>query len=270
MKTTLFRKEWRLFAACCCLCLLSAAPALAQRGEGNEGGRGGKEAGRGAPAGPTITDPKEADAFKAYLAAKGDKRIAAGNQFLDKYPKSVAAKSVADQIASLEYNKQDWTGFYAAADKALAIDPNDLGVLTLDGWIIARNYKPGQTSPTLDDAEKDCKHALDLVAALQKPASLTDEQFAQLKAAAAAQAHSGLGLAYAKENKPDQAAAELVQVTNPDATDIFMLAASYETLGKHVEAAQEFKKCSTMSGPLQAPCTQGAADTAKEGPDAAQ
>jgi hypothetical protein len=41
-------------------------------------------------------------------------------------------------------------------------------------------------------------------------------------------------------------------------------------MGKHVEAAQQFKKCSAMGGTLQTPCTSNAASATKEGPDAAQ
>ncbi len=264
-KLSITKKFW-FVAALCSAVLYCGMPALAQRG-----GRGGDRGQANAQSGPKITDPKEADAFKAFLNAKNDdKKISAGTQFLDKYPKSVAAGAVADEVVALAYKKSEWPTFYSAANKALAINPNNPGVLALTGWVIARNYKNGQTNPTLDQAETDDQHALELLSTMQKPQNLTDEQFAQLKATASSEAHSGLGLVYAREQKPKDAAAQLEQVTQPDATDIFMLGASYEMMGKHVEAAQQFKKCSTMSGPLQTPCTNNAADTAKEGPDAAQ
>lgn len=261
-------KNLCLFAAFCCVASLWAAPVLAQRGNR---GRGADEGDASAQSGPKITDPKEADAFKAFLNAKSDdKKISTGSQFLEKYPKSVAAGAVADQVVAAAYKKSNWSAFYSAADKALAANPDNVGVLALSGWVIARNFKNGQTSPTLDQAETDDKHALELLPTMQKPQALTDEQFAQLKATAASEAHSGLGLIYAREQKPQDAEAQLVQVTQPDATDLFMLGASYEMMGKHVEAAQQFKKCSAMSGPLQTPCSTNLAGTAKEGPDAAQ
>lgn len=264
-------KKWWRSAALCAITLFCAMPILAQRGGGNRGGADADQTGGGAQSGPKITDPKEADAFKAFLNAKGDdKKVSTGTQFLEKYPKSVAAAAVADQIVGLAYKKSDWPVFYTASNEALTINPDNAGVLALTGWVIARNYKNGQTSPTLDQAEAYDKHALELLTTMQKPQTLTDEQFAKLKETAASEAHSGLGLVYAREQKPQDAAAQLEQVREPDATDIFMLGASYEMMGKHVEAAQQFKKCSAMGGALQTPCTSNAASATKEGPDAAQ
>ena len=259
------------FAAAFCLAaLFCATPMLAQRGGRGRGGDDPDQGGQ-AQSGPKIADPKEADAFRAFLNAKGDdKKISTGTQFLDEYPKSVAAAAVADQVVALDYKKSKWPAFYAASNDALTINPNNVGVLALTGWVIARNFQNGQTSPTLDQAEADGKHALELLATMQKPQTLTDEQFEQLKATMDSEAHSALGLVYAREQKPQDAAAQLEQVAQPDATDLFMLGAAYEMMGKHVEAAQQFKKCSAMSGPLQTPCTTNATDTAKEGPDATQ
>ena len=269
MNKLLINKKVGFAVVFCSTALFCATPLLAQRR-----GRGGGDADQSqasAQSGPKITDPKEADAFKAFLNAKGDdKKISTGTQFLDKYQKSVAAAAVADQVVALAYKKSDWPAFYMASNDALTINPDNVGVLALTGWVIARNFKNGQTSPTLDQAEANGKHALELLATMQRPQALSDEQFAQVKATAASEAHSGLGLVYAREQKPQDAAAHLEQVTQPDATDLFMLGASYEMMGKHVEAAQQFKKCSAMGGPLQTPCTTNASDTSKEGPDVAQ
>jgi hypothetical protein len=260
MNSLLFGRKSKIAAVVALAGVAIVAPTFAQRGGGGAQGGGPGGPGRG----PSISDPKEAAAYQAYVAAKGDKKIQAGADFVTTYPKSVAAHAVADQVVTMEYQKQDWPAFYAASDKALAIDPDDVGILAITGWVIPRNFKDGQISPTLDQAEADNKKALDLLTTLPKPATLTDDQFTSMKALAASQAHSGLGLIYAREQKPEDAAANLQQVTSPDSTDIFMLAASLETMGKHAEASEQFKKCSSMPGPLQAPCTQNAADTAKE------
>ena len=247
--------------------MLAIVPAFAQGGGGDDkgGGAGRGPAGSGGPGrGPAITDPKEFAALQAFQQAKGDKKISAANDFLSKYPKSVVAHTVVVQLVTLEYQKQDWPGFFAASDKDLAIDANDASVLALTGWVISRNYQPGQAGPGLDKAEADEKKCLDLLPTLTKPATLTDDQFNQLKAQAASQAHSALGLAYAKENNIDDSVKELQQVTYPDATDIFMLGGGLESQGKHAEANAQFTKCSSMPGQLQGPCTAAAADTAKE------
>ena len=256
MTRVLFSKNIRLLAMVVAAGFLFVAPSFAQ---------GGGDNGRGA-GGPQITDAKEAAAFQAYEQAKGDKKIQAGVAFVNSYPKSVAAGRVADQVVSLSYGRKDWSDFDAMTDKALAINPDDVVVLPLAGWVIPRNIKDGDpdTQKKLDKAEGYDKHAIDVISTMAEPATLTDEQFSSLKAAALSEAHSGLGLVYAREQKPEDAIAQFTQVTKPDATDLFMLGASYEMTGKHAEAAAQFQKCSAMSGPLQAPCQQNAADTAKE------
>jgi hypothetical protein len=265
MKIGLICKKSEWLAAVCVAGLLLSAPSFAQRGGGG-GGRGGDQGGQGR--GAAITDPKEAAAYQAFVAAKGDKKIQLGNDFTTNYPKSIAAPVVAEQVVSLDFQKQDWPAFYAACDKLFTIKPDAASTLAQDAWVIARNFKEGQTSPTLEQAETNAKHALDLLSTMQKPDALTDDQFAKAKAVSASQAHSALGLIYGREQKPEDAAAQLEQVTDPDGTDVYLLGASYEMIGKHVEATQEFKKCGSMSGVLQQSCSQNAAQTAKEGADA--
>ncbi len=85
---------------------------------------------------------------------------------------------------------------YADADKTLAANPDDVTRLVLVGWVIPHNYDLNDLAAEsrLDKAEKYEKHALEVLATLPKPASMTDEQFAKVKAQGESQAHSGLGL----------------------------------------------------------------------------
>lgn len=211
--------------------------------------------------------PKEIAAYQDYMGAKGAKKIQAGLDFITHYAMDTNAGAVAEEVISLAYQSQDWPAFYAASDQAHALNPMDPGVLAFAAWVIARNYKDDQTAPPLDQAENEAKRALAILPGWLKPASASDRQFAQMKVTIASQAHSALGLVYARQGKPLDVAAQLEQVTQPDATDIFMLGAAYEQMGKHASAAAQFRKCSPMSGSLQARCTQYAADTDKEGPD---
>lgn len=274
MMTDRIQKTLRLFAIMGAAAVLCANPSLAQRRGGGGGGGGDQGGGQGAQGrGPTITDPKELATYQAFVAAKGnDKKIQTGTDFITNYPKSIAAPTVGEQVVQLDYQKSDWPAYYAACDKFFAMAPDAATTLAQSAWVIARNFKQGQTSPTLDDAEARGKHALDVLGTMQKPANstITDDQFNQAKAAAASQAHSALGLVYGRENKAPDAVAQLQQVTNPDATDIYMLGASLDATGKHASAAAQFKKCSDMTGALQTPCQQGYATASKEGPDASQ
>jgi tetratricopeptide (TPR) repeat protein len=214
-------------------------------------------------------DPLEDAAYKAFHAVSArdsKKKIELGKQFLEKYPKSSYTGAVYDQLVKAYYVSLDWDDFFAAADKAIAINPNDLDVLPLVGWVTPRIYKA--TSPDgqkkLDQAESYNKHAIDLLATTLKPDALTEVQFAELKSAALSQSHSGLGLIYFQEQKPEDAAKELQQVTAPDVEDLFFLGASYEIMNRHAEAADEFRKCSALPGQLQVPCQQNLADATKE------
>jgi hypothetical protein len=265
MKISLNFKNLAVLVAAAALAPCFAAPSLAQQGGG--GGQGGGRGPGGPPAagrGPQITDPKEAAAYQAFVVAKGDKKIQAGDQFVATYPKSIAASGVAEQVVSLNFQKQDWPAFYAASDKALAIKPDDTGILAITSFVIARNFKDGQTSPTLDQAETDAKAVLAALPTLPKPATITDDQFNQQKLLMANQAHDSLGMVYSHEQKPQDAIDQLQQIAQPDAIDDYMIGVADEMLGKHADASTQFQKCSAVPGALQAPCTQAAADTAKE------
>jgi tetratricopeptide (TPR) repeat protein len=214
-------------------------------------------------------DAQEDAAYKAFHAVNArdsKKKIQLGKQFLEKYPKSAYTGVVYDQMVKAYYLAQDWDNFFASADKAIAINPNDLDVLPLVGWVVPRNYKEGEPDgqKKLDQAETYDKTSIQILATMVKPASLTEDQFAELKSSDLSQAHSGLGLVYFREQKPDDAAKELQLVTTPDATDWFILGASYEMQDKHADAADAFKKCSALPGALQGTCQKNADDATKE------
>ena len=48
-----------------------------------------------------------------------------------------------DQLVKAYYVSQDWDDFFAASDKAIFINPDDLDVLPLVGWVTPRLYKQG-------------------------------------------------------------------------------------------------------------------------------
>ncbi|MGA3293665.1 MAG: tetratricopeptide repeat protein [Candidatus Acidiferrales bacterium] len=217
-------------------------------------------------------DPKEEAAYKAFFDAGAqdpDKRIQLGQDFLQKYPSSVYAEAVYAGIAQSYYTKQDWKNFYAESDKALAIKPDDVDLLTMVGWVIPHMISGNESdaSQQLDKAEADEKHALAVMATMPKPANITDDQFATLKTAKTAEAHSGLGLVYFRRQDYDNAVKELQQATqnnpSPDPTDFFALGASLQNSGHYGDAADAFTHCSQIMGSLQAQCKQYA-DNAKK------
>ncbi|HTX15987.1 MAG TPA: tetratricopeptide repeat protein [Candidatus Baltobacteraceae bacterium] len=217
-------------------------------------------------------DPKEEAAYKAFFDAPpqdSDKKIQLGLDFAQNYPNSRYIESVYSGLAQAYYAKQDWNNLYLYSDKALAINPNDVDILTLDGWVIPHvtDAKTPDAEKQLDKAETYEKRAIEQIPALPKPPGMTDEQFTTAKAEKTAEAHSGLGLVYFRRQDFDDAAKELQQATqenpNPDATDFYALGASLQNSGHFTEAADAYTRCGQIMGSLQDACKQNA-DKAKQ------
>jgi len=223
------------------------------------------------PAAPKVDSQEEA-AYKAFYDAKAqdaDGRIQLGQAFLSKYPASHYAESVYAGLTQAYFLKQDWKDFYDTGDKALALNPDDVHVLVTTGWVIphALDPKDPDASSNLDKAERFEKHAIELIGTMVKPATVTDDQFAQSKTALLSQAHSGLGLIYFRRQDSDDSVKELQQATqsaaSPDPTDLFVLGIGLQSLSRYAEAADAFNRCGQIPSALQDRCKQSA-DAAKK------
>jgi tetratricopeptide (TPR) repeat protein len=224
------------------------------------------------PAAPKV-DPAEEAAYKAfYDAGQGaaDTRIQLGNDFLQKYPTSRYDESVYAVLVQAYYAKQDWKNFYADGDKALAIYPDDVTVLTIIGWVIPHVFNPEDPDAikNLDKAERYEKHAIAVIGAMPKPATLSEDQFAQSKAAVLSEAHSGLGLVYFRRQETAESVSELQQATqaaaSPDATDFYVLGMDLQKLNRYPEAADAFTHCAQIMSGLQDRCKQSADSARKQ------
>ncbi len=228
-----------------------------------------------AAAAPTVAkaDPEEEAAYKTFSDTKpedADKRIQLGEQYVQKYPSGKYVEQVYQGLTTAEYSKQDLPKMYADADKTLALNPDDVTVLVLVGWVIPHNYDPNDLAADnrLDKGEKYEKHALEVLAALPKPANMTDEQFAKVKAQGESQAHSGLGLIYFRRQDYEQSIAELKKSTadaaNQDPTDYYVMGVELTRLKRFSESADAFAKCAALPGGLQDRCKQMGADAKKQ------
>src|SRR6185437_12731339 len=210
-----------ILAACACL---AAAPRVRAQGMGaqQQGTQDQKPSLQNPtppqkPAAPAV-DPKEEAAYKAFVALKPtasadyDAQIQAGEDFAKNYPQSRYLVVVYSRLTNAYFERQKLDKMYVVADKTLQLNPNDVTVLTLVGWVIPRGNPtvPG-FADQLAKAEQYEKHALEILATLPKPAELTDEQFATTKASAVSQAHSGLGVVYFREGKDSDSVAELTK-----------------------------------------------------------
>ncbi|MGA9883887.1 MAG: tetratricopeptide repeat protein [Candidatus Acidiferrales bacterium] len=212
-------------------------------------------------------DPKESKAYKEFYDASPqdpDKRIQLGEGFVKQYPSGPYTESVYAGLVQAYYMKQDWKSMYAAADKALAIKPDDVDVLVTVGWVIPHVYKPDDPdgSKQLDVAQAYETKAIQDLNTLPKPVDMTDQQFSAAKADKLAEAHSGLGLVYFRRQEFEKAATELDQATtgtsHPDPTDYFALGAALQNTQRYSQAADAYDHCAQMQSSLQSQCKQNA------------
>jgi tetratricopeptide (TPR) repeat protein len=229
------------------------------------------------PAESAKIDPAEESAYKAFDDLKPDdedkkaphagdtdrdKQVKLGEDFVAKYPLSTHDLQVYTQLVQDYYTKNQPDKMYASAKSALNLDPDDVSVLVLVGWVIPHSTSGGdpEANQRLDAAEQYEKHALDLLATLPKPANLTDEQFAQVKRQAESEAHSGLGLVYFRRqdlpNSITQLQASTASATNVDPTDYFVLGIDLMQLKRYGEAVDAFQKCASVPSGLKDNCTQ--------------
>ena len=165
------------------------------------------------------------------------KKIQLGRQFLQKYPKSPLAERVDAGLVDVYRAQQDWKDTYLSADNALALQPDDVDVLTTVGWTIPHVYDPNDpdADQALDKATTYAQHAIEVLAKMPKPPNLTDAQFEASKTKRLLQAHSALGLVYFRREDYDNSVKELQQSTknnpSPDQTDLFVLGVDLQNLG---------------------------------------
>ncbi|HYL46291.1 MAG TPA: tetratricopeptide repeat protein [Candidatus Limnocylindrales bacterium] len=218
-------------------------------------------------------DPEEQKAYKDFHNLKTDQvdqEIQLGEAFVQKYPTSKYTVIVYSRLVNGYFAKQQFDKMYAAADKALALNDKDVEVLTLVGWVIPHSYDPNdiEAERKLDKAEAYEKRALEALPTLEKPAEMSDADFAKAKTEQTSTAHSGLGLVYFRRQQFAESSKELEQAiqlaSKPDSADLYVLGIDYMQMKRYSDAADCFQKCAAVPGGLSAPCKQKAEQAKKE------
>lgn len=192
------------------------------------------------------------------------KKIQLGKAFLQKYPKSTLSEAVEAGMVNAYVARQDWPNVYTTADRALVLKPDDVDVLTTVGWVIPHVYHPDEpdADTLLSKAETYEKHAIEVLATMPKPHSLTDAQFTALKAQKFLQAHSALGLVYFRRDDYDHSVKELQLAVqndpNADPADLYVLGVDLQNLKRSSEAADVFGRCAAVQSSLQDRCKESA------------
>lgn len=214
------------------------------------------------PAGVSVNPQEQADYNAFNNEAVVETKIALGEQFVQRYPKSRYQEQVDTSLSFLYFNKGDYTKFYAASDRALATNPKSIPILELVGWVIPRDYNANNSASAakLDEAEKYEKRALAEIAGMKKPRQVTQSEFQNSKSSLEWRAHSGLGTVYFRRKDYADSATELQtgikqQGAEPDPTDLYVLGVDLEHLGRMTQAADEFSQCSaSTTGGMQDQC----------------
>jgi tetratricopeptide (TPR) repeat protein len=270
MKFSLLRKFAALCGIAVAAALVFAVPGFAQKGGNSLSAYAAVPQAATPPPAAKINPKEQKDYKELYAATDSDKKIQLGTAFLQKYPSSTYVEPVYNQLVNAYNVKQDWPDLFAAGDKVIAIDPDDVDVLALEGWVLSRLYKA--TDPDaqakLDKSEKYEKHVIELVPNLAKPAGSTEDDFAKAKAEKLDEAHSALGVDYFRAQDFDNAAKELQMATqgnpSPDQTDFYVLGIVNVQLKHFSDAVDAFQKCTQLTGSLAAPCKDQLDDAKKQ------
>ena len=220
------------------------------------------QAGKAAPAAPKV-NPAEEKAYKKFFdtpTADSQSIITEGEAFLQKFPASHYASAVYSKLATAYQSAGNETKMMAAAKKAVALNPNNVDMLSLLAYVMPRRIDPNDlgAADELKEAQGYATRALQLIPTVPKPAGLTDEQFAADKNGEEALAHSGLGLVdYYQHNIPgmiSELEAALKLETTPDPADQFLLGFAYVQAGRYNDAVAPLKACSSTPNAVSDRC----------------
>jgi len=143
-----------------------------------------------------------------YQAHDPATRAAVLERFAIAYPDSPYASAAQQLVAAAYQQAQNYAKMLEFAQRILAADPNSVSMLILlsDYW--------SEKGEQLDKAEEYAKKVLDVLAAAQKPAQLTDELWQQQKSLQQGLAQSALGQVHIQKNRLQQAV-EAFKVASP-------------------------------------------------------
>jgi tetratricopeptide (TPR) repeat protein len=214
----------------------------------------------------------EVKAFQAIPNTDLQMMIAAGEDFLKKYPES-RYRPVVYSALTFEYiqsGKVDKA--FDVGEKEVALKPDDVQTMAVLSQTIPRAINASTPEPEkqLAKAETYGKRALEITPTITKPDGMADQNFNAAKNATLAMAHSGLGLVYFRRGKYNDAIPELEQSVKidpnptPDPVNLYVLGMSNQKASHYEEAAAVFTKCAAIAGGLQTACKNGADEAKKQ------
>ena len=247
-------------------------PAQSQPGQqpAEPGKSGSSLAMPGAPA-----NSEEVAAFKTFQEMPNTdlpKKIAAGEEFLKKYPESQYRPIVYSTLTIDYLQTNNSEKAIEVGDKEIALKPDDVQTLALLGQMIPRAMNASTPEPEkrLAKAEDYSKRAIEVTPTIPKPQGLGDQDFAAAKNLTLARAHSGLGLVYLRRGKFNEAIPELERSLKidpeptPDPVNLYLLGLANQKAAHYDDAVVAFNKCAELNSNLQAKCRSGSDESKKQ------
>jgi tetratricopeptide (TPR) repeat protein len=217
---------------------------------------------------------EEDAAFKAFSDAPTTdqpKRIELGEAFLQKYPNSRYRSPIYGMLVMAYVQSGQVQKMEEAADKEIALNPNDVQVLAVVGQTLPRamNSKTPEPDKVLAKAEDYSRKAIELTPTITKPATVSDDAFSTAKNQTLGMAHGGLGLVYIRKGKFNEAIPELNQAVTidptPDPVNYYLLGMANLKTSHFDDAATAYNKCAAIAGAMQETCKKGAEEAKKLG-----
>ena len=223
-------------------------------------------------AAPNAEELAALKAFQEMPNTDVPKKIAAGEEFLKKYPDSQYRPMVYSAL-TLDYIQSGNTEkAFEVGDKEVTLKPDDVQTLAVLGQTIPRAMSASTPEPEkrLAKAEDYSKRAIEVTPTIPKPEGMADQNFVAAKNSTLAMAHSGLGLVYFRRGKFNEAIPELEQSVKidpnptPDPVNLYLLGLANQKASRFDDAAVAFNKCAAVNSKLQATCRSGADESKKQ------
>jgi len=208
-------------------------------------------------------DKKEEAAYKAFFEARGGDpatQVQLGEEFAAKFPQSHYLDGVYGTLTTAYFGMGNTDKMFEAGTKALALNPDNVDVLSLLAMAIPRRVHANTPdgAQQLQKAEGYAHHVIELIPTLPKPDEVDEATFEKAKNDKLSLAHSGLGLIYINHSKFDDARTELTQAvqlaSSPDPVDYYLLGNADVGASYYHDAVAAYEKCVAAGGQLAAPC----------------
>ncbi len=224
------------------------------------------------PAKPPV-NPEEEAAYKTFFnlgRTDVEATIQQGEDFLKKYPESKYTEGVTQKLSVAYFSKNNVDKFMEYGERTLTLNPDNVDILPMMALVTPRRIDPSGlgAAEKFIKAEGYARRGIQLLDALQKPATMTQEDFDKARNEKLSMCRSGLGIILYQKQRYAEAAAELDQATkivaSPDPSDLFIMGVAYQSAQRYSDAVPAFERCSQVTWAWQERCKSSLAEAKKQ------